>query len=407
MRTLYIDCIGGIAGDMMLAALIEVGVPESALVETLRSLNLTGWEWRSEQVEVEAVYARRVQIRVVEDQPHRHLSDVLAIIERAPLSERVRQNATAVFQRLAEAEAAVHRTTPDRVHFHEVGAIDAILDVVGSCWGLEQLGVERIVCSPLPMGRGFVKAEHGHLPLPAPAVVELLRGVPTCGIPIEGETVTPTGAALAVALSDSFGVQPPMRYEAVGYGAGAAVRPLPNLLRLFVGEAYGLQDAQGNWQSIVQIETNLDDATPQLIGYVLEQALAQGALDAFLTPVQMKKNRPGVLITLLAPPERADALINLLLTETPTLGVRYTLLHRRCLQREIREVQTPYGAVRVKLARDGERVLHVAPEYEDCARLAREQNIPLQQVWQAALNAWHKNNPPRLQQGGGLGKEAG
>jgi len=388
MRTLYLDCIGGIAGDMMLAALIEVGVPESALLDTLQSLNLSGWEWHSERVEVEAVQARRVQIRMVEEQPHRHLSDVLAIIEGAPLSERVRQSARCVFQKLAEAEAAVHHTTPEHVHFHEVGAVDAILDVVGSCWAIDYLGVERIVCSPLPMGRGFVRAAHGTLPVPAPAVVELLRGAPTYGIPIEGETVTPTGAALAVALSHEFGLQPPMRWEAVGYGAGTAVRPLPNLLRLFLGEAYAPINAQGTWQSIVQIETNLDDATPELLGYLMERAFEQGALDLFFTPVQMKKNRPGVMVTLLAPPERAEQLMNLLLTETPTLGVRYMLLNRRCLERVIHTVQTPWGAVRLKVAREGERVLHIAPEYDDCARLAREHGIPLQQVMQSALQAW-------------------
>ncbi|MCS7066819.1 MAG: nickel pincer cofactor biosynthesis protein LarC [Fimbriimonadales bacterium] len=388
MKTLYLDCIGGIAGDMMLAALIEVGVPEEALLETLRELKLSGWEWRSERVEVEAVQARRVQIRLLEEQPHRHLSDVQEIIDGAPLAERVRQKAHAVFQKLAEAEAAVHNTTPDRVHFHEVGAVDAILDIVGACWGLEYLGVERVVCSPLPMGRGFVQAAHGVLPLPAPAVVELLRGVPTYGIPIEGETVTPTGAALAVALSREFGMQPPMRWEAVGYGAGTATRPLPNLLRLFLGEAYSALPSYGDWQSIVQIETNLDDATPQLLGYLMERAMETGALDAFFTPVQMKKNRPGVLVTLLAPPDHADALINLLLAETPTLGVRYTLLNRRCLQREIQTVQTPYGAVRIKIAREGERVLHVAPEYEDCVRVAREHHLPLQQVLQLPWQEW-------------------
>jgi uncharacterized protein (TIGR00299 family) protein len=388
MRTLYLDCIGGIAGDMMLAALIEVGVPESALRETLRSLNLSGWEWHSERVEIEAVQARRVQIRVVEEQPHRHLSDVLAIIERAPLSERVRQNARWVFQKLAEAEAAVHNTTPEHVHFHEVGAVDAILDVVGSCWALDYLGVERMICSPLPMGRGFVQAAHGMLPLPTPAVVELLRGVPTYGIPIEGETVTPTGAALAVALSHEFGQQPPMRWEAVGYGAGTAVRPLPNLLRLFLGEAYAPLSPQGTWQSIVQIETNLDDATPELLGYLMERVMEQGALDMFFTPAQMKKNRPGVLVTLLAPPDRAETLMNLLLSESPTLGVRYMLLNRRCLERTIHTVQTPWGAVRLKVAREGERVLHIAPEYEDCAHIARAHGIPLQQVMQHALQAW-------------------
>jgi uncharacterized protein (TIGR00299 family) protein len=386
MKLLYLDCIGGIAGDMMLAALIEAGVPETELLDALRTLPIDGWQWRSERVEIEAIFARRVFITHNEDQPHRHLSDVLEIIARGDFSERVKGQARAVFTRLAEAEAAVHGTTPDRVHFHEVGAVDAILDVVGACWGLERLGVERIICSPLPMGRGFVQAAHGSLPLPAPAVVELLRGAPTYGIPIQGETVTPTGAALAVVLSHRFGEQPPMRWEGVGYGAGHADRPLPNLLRVFVGEsADTLQTPTGDWESIVQIETHLDNATPQQLGFVMERALAMGALDVFFTPVQMKKNRPGVLITLLASPERADALMRLLLEETPTLGVRYSLMNRRCLQREVQTVQTEYGAVRVKYARDGARLLHLAPEYEDCAALARKTNAPLHAIMHAAL----------------------
>jgi uncharacterized protein (TIGR00299 family) protein len=392
MRLLYLDCIGGIAGDMTLAALIEAGVPEAELLDALRTLPISGWQWRSERVEIEAIFARRVFITHNEDQPHRHLSDVLEIIARGDFSERVKGQARAVFTRLAEAEAAVHGTTPDRVHFHEVGAVDAILDVVGACWGLERLGVERIICSPLPMGRGFVQAAHGSLPLPAPAVVELLRGAPTYGIPIQGETVTPTGAALAVVLSHRFGEQPPMRWEGVGYGAGHTDRPLPNLLRVFVGEsADTLQTPTGDWESIVQIETHLDNATPQQLGFVMERALAMGALDVFFTPVQMKKNRPGVLITLLASPERADALMRLLLEETPTLGVRYSLMNRRCLQRAIQTVQTEYGAVRVKFARDGARLLHLAPEYEDCAALARKTNAPLHAIMQAALRKAHES----------------
>ncbi len=385
MKTLYLDCIGGIAGDMVLAGLIEAGVPEEALLQLFQSLRLGGWQWHSERVEIDAVFARRVQIAISEDQPHRHLSDVLEIIERADLPPRVQQNASAVFQKLAEAEAKVHGTTPDRVHFHEVGAVDAILDVVGACWGLDYLGIQQVICSPLPMGRGFVRAEHGNLPLPAPAVVELLQGVPTYGIPIQGETVTPTGAALVVALSQSFGVQPPMCWERVGYGAGTAVRPLPNLLRLFVGEAWDPVNTYGQWQSIVQIETQLDNATPQQLGYWMERALQQGALDVFYTPVQMKKNRPGILVTVLATPETANAIMNLLLTETPTWGVRYSLLNRRVLEREHRMVQTQYGSVRVKLAREGKRILHTAPEYDDCVQLAQKHEVPLHEVMQEAL----------------------
>ncbi|MFN4034136.1 MAG: nickel pincer cofactor biosynthesis protein LarC [Fimbriimonadales bacterium] len=392
MKLAYLDCIGGIAGDMTLAALIEAGVSETELLDALRTLPLSGWQWRSERVEIEAIFARRVFITHDEDQPHRHLSDVLEVIERGDLPLKVKQDAGAVFRRLAEAEAAVHNTTPERIHFHEVGAVDAILDVVGACWGFYALGVERIVCSPLPMGRGFVQAAHGALPLPAPAVAELLRGVPTYGVPIQGETVTPTGAAIAVALCQRFGLQPPMRWEQIGYGAGHADRPLPNLLRLFVGESTdALQTPAGDWESIVQIETNLDNATPQQLGYVMERALEQGALDVFMTPVQMKKNRPGVLLTVLASPERADPLMRLLLRETPTLGVRYSLMNRRCLQRDYLPVETAYGTVRVKRARMGARVLHLAPEYDDCVALARQHGAPLHAIMQDALRKAHES----------------
>lgn len=387
MRTLYLDCIGGIAGDMMLAGLIEAGVAEEELLDALRALPVSGWEWRSERVEVGAIFARRVHIQSHADQPHRHLSDVQAIIESAALAPTVKQRALTVFHKLAEAEARVHGTTADRIHFHEVGAVDAILDVVGTCWAIERLGVERIVCSPLPMGRGFVKAEHGNLPIPAPAVVELLRGVPTYGIAVHGETVTPTGAALAVALADEFGVQPPMRWEAVGYGTGHAVRPLPNLLRVFVGEGWGPPESEGHWHSVAHIETQVDDANPQLLGYLMERAFAEGAVDAFFTPIQMKKNRPAVLITLLAPPERAESLINMLFQETPTLGVRYTMQARRCLPRTSQTVQTPYGTVRIKQARVGERV-YGTPEYDDCVQIARAHHLPLREVMRVAQRAW-------------------
>lgn len=389
MKTLYLDCIGGIAGDMMLAGLIEVGVPEEELLDTLHALPVSGWEWRSERVEVDAIFARRVSIRTNEHQPHRHLSDVLEIIERAPLSRTVQARAKSVFEKLADAEARVHGTTPERVHFHEVGAVDAILDVVGTCWAIERLGVERIACSPLPMGRGFVKAEHGNLPVPAPAVAELLKGVPTYGVPIHGETVTPTGAALAITLADEFGVQPPMRWQAVGYGTGHAVRPLPNLLRVFVGKAWAQPEAQGHWHTVARIETQVDDASPQLLGYLMERALEEGALDAFFTPIQMKKNRPAVLITLLAPLERTDTLIDLLFQETPTLGVRYSVQARRCLERTIQTVPTSYGAVRVKVARMGDRMT-CTPEYEDCAAIARTHRIPLRDVMRIVQQSWEQ-----------------
>lgn len=383
MRIAYLDCIGGIAGDMMLAALIEAGLSEEPLLHAFEQIPLKGWQWHSERVEVGALQARRVEIQVTEPQPHRTLPDVLEVIKASPFSEEVQQRAAHLFELLAQAEAKVHGTTPDQVHFHEVGAVDAILEVLGTCWGLEQLGVKAVYCSPLPMGRGFVQVAHGTLPLPAPATVELLRGIPTYGLAVEGETVTPTGAALVATLATQFGVQPPMRWQAIGYGAGHTIRPLPNLLRVFLGERVQPEGHETVPLTVVQLETNLDNASPELLGWLMEQAFDAGALDLFFTPIFMKKNRPGVLVTLLAELEHADALAQLLLKETPTLGVRMSWLNRYCLEREWQTVQTPYGSIRVKLARQKDRILHWAPEYEDCRRAAQEHKVPLQEVMEA------------------------
>jgi uncharacterized protein (TIGR00299 family) protein len=328
-------------------------------------------------------------------QPERRLSDIQTIIQQGSLSGQTKQRAVNAFELLADAEARVHATTADQVHFHEVGAVDSIIDTVAAMIGVELLGIDRFCSSSLRVGYGFVASQHGQLPIPAPATADLLRGVPVYAGELEGEFVTPTGAAIVRALCAEFGAMPAMRLDRAGYGAGSRDPDgFPNALRLVMGESIEQQDAahpvtgdkrrpQAD-ETVVVIETNIDDMNPQVYGFVKERAFGLGALDVFLTTVQMKKDRPGVLLTLLARPDDAEALIEMVLKETTTLGVRYYEAHRRTLARVVESVATKHGVVRIKVARDGARTLHFQPEYEDCARLARQAGVPLLEVQDAA-----------------------
>jgi len=319
-----------------------------------------------------------------------------------------------VFERLAEAEARIHGTTAEEVHFHEVGAVDSIIDTVGAMIGFELLGVERFFCSPLRLGSGFVETEHGRLPVPAPATAELLRGVPVYAGELEGEFVTPTGAAIVTTLCEAFGAMPQITVDRVGYGAGSRdPKSFPNALRLVMGEieeaderrrqkaegrrrkakGYATPETQTRVyatpdETIVVVETNIDDMNPQAYRFVMERAFELGALDVFMVPVQMKKDRPGVLLTVLCKPEAVEAIIEMLLIQTTTLGVRYYEAKRRTLERVIETIDTEYGRVRIKVARDGARTLHFQPEYDDCARLAIQANVPLLEVQAAATAAF-------------------
>ena len=391
MRALYIDGFAGVSGDMLLGALIDLGVDFAALREQLAGLGLSGYELSAERVKRSGIAAIKFNVAVDEGkQPARKLADVCGHINRSHLSEQVKARAIAVFEKLADAEAHVHASTRDRVHFHEVGAVDSIIDTVGAMIGLEALGVERFVCSPLRLGYGTIKAAHGLLPVPAPATAELLRGVPVYAGEIEGEFVTPTGAAIIASFAESFGPLPAMAIERVGYGAGTRdPKGFPNALRVLVGELSGVTHEPPRDETIIVIETNIDDMNPQAYGFVMERAFAAGALDVFLAATQMKKSRPGILLTLLCEPTRADALIEMLLAETTTLGVRHYQARRRVLERSVEEVDTRYGRVRVKVARDGKRTLHFQPEYEDCARLATANSISVIEV-QSAANAAYR-----------------
>ena len=388
MRVAYFDLVGGAAGDMILGALLDAGADEAALRAGLSGLGLE-FELAVGRAAQGALDCARVVVEPGPDQPERRLPEVLAVIDRAGLPSRAAARARATFELLARAEAKVHGTGPEEVHFHEVGAVDALVDVVGSCLALELLGVDRVEASPFPLGRGRIRAAHGLLPLPGPAVLNLLTlsGAPCEGREEAGEHVTPTGAALLCALAGRFGRYPALRLERVGLGSGLRVPPpeaLPNLVRVVIGQDPAAGEAPG---LVTVLEANLDDQTAELTAYLAEQLLAAGALDVWLTPVLMKKGRPGVVVSCVCEPARAGLLEGLLLSESSSLGVRRREETRLTLPRELVTVATPHGPVRVKLAArpDGRR--SGAPEYEDCARLARERGVPLREVYAAALRA--------------------
>ena len=343
----------------------------------------------------QALFATHVKVETREHHPHRSLSEILRMIEKAGIAPRAAERATRTFQRLGEAEAKVHQIPIEKVHFHEVGAVDSIVDIVGSAIGFELLGIDRFACSSLDVGGGCVRTEHGILPVPAPATTELLRGVPAHSSGIERELVTPTGAAIATTLATQFVQIPPMRVSAIGYGAGSAdLAEQPNVLRLLVGEA-AETDAAGRWDELVTvIEANLDDMSPQIYGYFAERALDAGALDVFSTAVQMKKNRPGLLVTLLVKPADTSRLIALLFEETTTIGVRTYDVHRCTLERETVPVKTPFGEIRMKVSRLNGTVLNAAPEYEDCQRIASQTGIPLKKVLASASFHFEKQREP-------------
>jgi len=363
------------------------------LREGLRGLQVPGWELSAEKVWKNGMAATYARVKTDDRQTHRSLGAILQILDQAQLPSPVRHHASAIFQKLGEAEARVHDVPLEKIHFHEVGAVDAIVDIVGACIGFHLLGIEKFACSPLNVGGGAAKMAHGILPVPAPATANLLQGKPTYSNGVQRELVTPTGAAIVATLCDSFGPQPAMSVSAIGYGAGAAdLEGQPNVLRIMLGDA-AEKVVPGYDQEITVIEANLDDMNPQIYGYFQEKALAAGALDVFTAPVQMKKNRPGTLLTVLCRPADAQALMSLIFAETTTFGARSYTAQRRVLPRESVKVMTKFGEVRVKLSRVNGRILHVSPEYDDCRKLAEEKNVPLQRIINEALRAYESTKP--------------
>jgi uncharacterized protein (TIGR00299 family) protein len=415
---LYFDCFSGISGDMTLGALLDAGLPFDGLKQALGSLALGDVELRVEKVLRTGVSATKFSVHEGAHAPlnavlgtpnpgpkphaHRHLPAIFKMIDTSSLSAEGRQRAKAMFQRLGEAEAAIHQMPLDKVHLHEVGALDSIIDIVGTVFAMEWAGADRVVCSPLNVGGGMVKAAHGVFPVPAPATVKLLGSAPVYSGAVQKELVTPTGALIATTFASGFGPLPAMTVERVGYGAGDRDDPVtPNVLRVMIGEetaglkagttpgsevAQAFRPAGGDRVTVVECE--IDDMNPQIFGLVMDRLYAAGALEVFYIPVQMKKNRPGTLLTVVAPPVLRGTIADLIFRETTTIGLRHYEVDRECLERKIVEVQTPVGPVRVKVAsRDG-RILNATPEFDDCVALAAAGNLPVKEVQALAMKAY-------------------
>jgi uncharacterized protein (TIGR00299 family) protein len=388
MKTLYFDCFAGASGDMILGAMVAAGVDPNFLRQQLSLLPVSGFKVDFETVDRSGLSATYARVETAPEHKHRHLADIKEIIDRSGLAEAVKQRAVQIFTRLAEAEARVHNEAVDHVHFHEVGALDAIVDVVGAAICFEFLKIDRFVCSPLHVGSGMVQMAHGRFPIPPPAVAELLKGAPFYAGDVKGELVTPTGAAIITTVCREYGPVPQMTTESTGYGAGTREYPdFPNVLRVFVGET---ESSRAIDERLWMIETNLDDASPQIIGHVMDRVLESGALDCFFTPVQMKKNRPGVLLSVLCAQDKKEAVMKLLFTETTTLGVRSYEVSRRALQRSVVRVETQYGPIDVKVAHLDGRVVNEMPEFEQCRDAAAKANVPLKSVEEAARLAMAK-----------------
>jgi pyridinium-3,5-bisthiocarboxylic acid mononucleotide nickel chelatase len=411
VKILYFDCFAGAAGDMIVGALLDAGLPLDELKRALGSLAVEGWEVSADRVLKTGVTATKFRVREVAHHhgghthqhshtpsgavdegpdahthsPHHSLKDIERAIQRSALSAAGKHRAIAMFHRLGEVEASIHGMTIDQVHLHEVGALDSIIDIVGAVFGIEWFSAGRIVASPLNVGGGMVRSAHGVFPVPAPATLRLLKEAPIYSTGIQTELLTPTGALILSEYASSFGPVPPMRVDRVGYGAGDRdLAETPNVVRLLVGES--ADDAPAT--RVVSIECEIDDMNPQIFGALMDRLYAAGALEVFYVAVQMKKNRPGTLMTIVARPDHRAALTELVFRETTTIGVRYQEMSRECLDREMVTVATTFGAVRFKVARRSGELMNAQPEFDDLTRLAAEHGVPVKQVQSVALAAW-------------------
>lgn len=389
MRTLYFDCFAGASGDMILGAMVAAGVDPNTLREQLSLLNVEGFKIDFETVDRSGLSATYARVETVREHKHRHLADIRRIIQNSSVSDAAKELSIRIFTRLAEAEARVHNEPIEKVHFHEVGALDAIVDVVGAAICFDLLKIDRFVSSPLHVGGGMIEMAHGRFPVPPPAVTELLHGVPFYSGDIKGELLTPTGAAIITTVCEEYGPIPRIKADRTGYGAGTReYENFPNVLRVLVGET----EADGaTSQRLWMIETNLDDASPQIVGHVMDRVFEAGALDCYFTPVQMKKNRPGVLLSVLCGASEKEAVMTLLFTETTTLGIRSYEVERRALRRTVVQVETQYGPIDVKVAHLNGHVVNEMPEFEQCRNAAISADVPLKVVEEAARVALAKS----------------
>jgi len=381
MRIAFFDCFSGASGDMILGSLIDAGLSPQRLREGLKKLRLPTIHLKVKKVLKAGLSATQVIVEGKgEKRSHRNLKEILRIIDRSSVETEVKEKSKEIFKRIASIEAKIHQTPMEEVHFHELGGLDSIVDIVGSVWGIQQLGIEKIYVSKVNVGGGFVKCEHGILPVPAPATLSLMEGKPIYSSGVERELLTPTGAAILTTLGSEFGSMPPMKGERIGYGAGRDNLPHPNLLRLIIGTS----ESSSQRERVTVVETNIDDMNPQFYDYVIEKLLAMEVLEVFITPILMKKNRPGHLLTIICPSEKLPPVTKFLLRETTTLGLRWHEEERAKSDREILSKETKYGKIHFKLARWEGRIVNLSPEYEDCKRLALKKRVPLKEVFEEA-----------------------
>jgi pyridinium-3,5-bisthiocarboxylic acid mononucleotide nickel chelatase len=389
MKLGYFDCRTGISGDMILGAIVDCGADFEEIKDRLAVLPIQGYELSKKQVNKKGLSATQVEVVVRDQVKERRLGEILSIVEDSQLPERIKGKALEIFRRIGTVEAKIHGVESDTIHLHELGGVDTIIDVIGALIGLEVLGLDKVTASPLPLGIGMIDTAHGSIPLPAPATLELLEGVPVRGSDINKELVTPTGAAILTSVVHGFGNIPEMRLGKTGYGAGKMDLPVPNVLRLITGEEINnaYPDLFFHEEHLVCLETNIDNMNPEIYSYLTERLFDVGALDVALVPIYMKKNRPGTMIKVLCKEEDADAMMRIVLYETTTLGIRKYSVDRFSLERQVIKLSTRYGEVQVKFTKRGENAWDYAPEYEDCRRIALEKHLPIKEIYLAAERA--------------------
>lgn len=392
MKTLYFDCFAGASGNMILGALIALGVDEAELKRQLSFLSISDFQIDLSIRDKSGISALHAQVIVPDEKDHRHLSTIEKIISDSGLSDGVKRRSTDIFRNLARAEAKVHGIELEKVHFHEVGALDAIVDIVGSCIGFELLEIDKFVCSKIHVGSGFVNMAHGKFPVPPPAVAELLTGIPVYSTEIEGELITPTGAAIISTVCEKFGTMPEMTVEKTAYGAGSRdYKDFPNVLRLMIGKTTPAANGEApHTDSLTLIETNIDDLSPQILGYVMDRSIELGALDCWFTPIQMKKNRPATMVSILCEPSKTGKLSELLYTETSTIGIRLNSVKRDCLPREIVNVATKFGDFDIKIARYNGKVVNAKPEHDQIRKAAESYGVSLREIEETVLLNFRK-----------------
>ncbi len=387
MKIAYFDCFSGISGDMILGALIDAGLDLKELESELDKLKISGFKLKAEKTEKLGISGTKFKVDVIEHHVERHLKDMIEIVDQSDLSDDVKNLSKKIFKELATVEAKIHNKNIEEIHFHEVGGLDSVIDVIGSVAGIKKLGIDALYSSKIHVGTGFVECEHGNFPVPAPATLELLKGIPIYSKGIKAELVTPTGACVLKNLSKSFGIMPEMKVRKIGYGAGSRDLEIPNLLRVCIGET---NPGEYEKDEVILIETNLDDMSPELFDYTCEMLLKQGVLDVFMTPIFMKKTRPATMLSVLLTSDKLDKALSIIFTETTTLGVRIQKLERKKLVRGIIPVRTRFGEIKVKVSRIGRQIKNIAPEYEDCKEIASRQQIPLKDVCDEARGTARK-----------------